>query len=55
MSTMATKERAIIMSEVKAIIRRNPDWVRRRAHRDMLLAMVQRINSERKTLLTVDR
>jgi hypothetical protein len=48
MATMATKERATIMSEIKAIIRRNPDWVRRRAHRDMLLAMVQRINRERK-------
>ena len=29
-------------------IRRNPDWLRRRAHRAMLLAMVRRMNAERK-------
>jgi hypothetical protein len=50
MSTMAMKERVTIMSEIKAIIRRNPDWLRRRAHRDMLLAMVRRINREKSTL-----
>jgi len=44
----ATKESMIIMSEIKAIIRRNPGWLRRRAHRDMLLAMVRRVNRERK-------
>jgi hypothetical protein len=33
---------------LKAIIRRNPDWLRRRAHRAMLLAMVRRLNAEKK-------
>jgi len=33
---------------LKSIIRRNPDWLRRRAHRAMLLAMVRRMNAERK-------
>jgi hypothetical protein len=36
------------MHEIKQIIRRNPDWLRRRAHRAMLLAMVRRMNAERK-------
>jgi len=31
---------------LKAIIRRNPDWLRRRAHRAMLLAMVRRMNAK---------
>jgi hypothetical protein len=42
------------MNEIKAIIRRNPDWLRRRAHRGMLLAMVRRINRD-KNLLTANR
>jgi hypothetical protein len=31
------------MNEIKELIRRNPDWLRRRAHRAMLLAMIRRI------------
>jgi lipoate synthase len=49
-----TKHRRNDMNEIKAIISRNPDWLRRRAHRDMLLAMVQRINRD-KNLLTANR
>jgi hypothetical protein len=36
------------MHEIKQLIRRNPDWLRRRAHRAMLLAMARRLNAERK-------
>jgi hypothetical protein len=34
------------MHEIKQLIRRNPDWLRRRAHRAMLLAMVRRMNAK---------
>jgi hypothetical protein len=36
------------MTDLKAIIRRNPQWLRRPAHRAMLLAMVRRIRAERR-------
>jgi hypothetical protein len=36
------------MNNLKAIIRRNPQWLRRPAQRAMLLAMVRRVRAERR-------
>ena len=46
-----TKHRSNDMNEIKALIRKYPDWLRRRAHRHMLLAMVRRINRQRREQL----
>jgi hypothetical protein len=38
------------MRPIKDLICRYPDWLRRHAHRTMLLAMVRRLNAERKSI-----